>query len=232
VVNKPAGLVVHPAVGNWSGTLVNALMYHYNSLSTLSGETRPGIVHRLDKDTSGLMVVAKNDFVHAELSRQFADKSAGRIYQAVVWGVPAKEKQTIEGFIARNVRDRKKMMATADGGKWAVTHMSLIESFANMMSLCQYELATGRTHQIRVHTASIGFPVFGDPTYGGRKQGMSGLNQEKAAFAAGLFKEFKRQALHARKLSFYHPVQEKMVTFESELPADMRKLIEQLRDFR
>ncbi|KAA3660539.1 MAG: RluA family pseudouridine synthase, partial [Calditrichaeota bacterium] len=198
VVNKPAGLVVHPAVGNWSGTLVNALAYHCNTLSSLSGETRPGIVHRLDKETSGLMVVAKNDVVHAALSQQFSEKRAGRIYQAVIWGIPALHQQKIESFISRNSRDRKKMMASAEGGKWAVTHLSVIEPFSTLASLCEFILETGRTHQIRVHSASIGHPVFGDSIYGGRKHGLGGLSQEKAIFTAKLLIEFRRQALHAK----------------------------------
>ncbi|KAA3611360.1 MAG: RluA family pseudouridine synthase [Calditrichaeota bacterium] len=233
VINKPAGMVVHPAVGNWSGTLVNALVHHYqNNLSTLSGESRPGIVHRLDKDTSGLMVVAKNDIVHAALSRQFADKTAGRIYKAVVWGIPEKITQTIESFISRNLRDRKKMTVNEGEGKWAVTHMTLVEHFGNLAGLCDFKLETGRTHQIRVHTASIGHPVFGDPTYGGRRRGLTGLSQERVVFCTKLLKDFPRQALHAFRLSFSHPVLKKEVTFEVDMPEDMKKLVEQLRQFQ
>lgn len=230
VINKPAGMVVHPAVGNWSGTLVNALVYRYQKkLSTLSGDTRPGIVHRLDKDTSGLLVVAKNDVVHAALSNQFSKKTAGRIYQALIWGYPKLPQQKIESFIVRNVRDRKKMMATEQDGKWAVTHMKVIENFRRIVSRCEFRLETGRTHQIRVHTASIGHPVFGDPVYGGRKHGLSGLNQKNAGLVAGLLKEFKRQALHAHQLSFFHPVQQKKVRFHADLPEDMQNLISNLR---
>ncbi len=230
VINKPAGMVVHPAVGNWSGTLVNALVYHcQNNLSTLSGESRPGIVHRLDKDTSGLLVVAKNDVVHAALSRQFSQKTAKRIYQAVIWGRPDLLNRKIESYISRNLRDRKKMMANKQDGKWAVTHMQVLEYFGSVASLCEFKLETGRTHQIRVHTASIGYPVFGDPTYGGRKHGLSGINQKNAAYIAGLLKDFQRQALHARQLSFFHPVENKDIYFEAEIPTDLQNLIAQLR---
>jgi len=223
VINKPAGLVVHPAPGNPDNTLVNALIAHCgDSLSGIGGELRPGIVHRLDKDTSGLMVAAKNDVAHRYLSEQFAAHSLDRAYQAVVWGVPKNKTGTIEGAIGRNPRNRKKMAIVQRGGKPAVTHFTRLRALGNWASLVECQLETGRTHQIRVHMASIGHPVVGDPLYGGGIR--KGARQEAPAFVdkvAGL----GRQALHAYQLGFNHPSSQNHVLFERDMPAEIKALL-------
>ena len=229
VIDKPAGMVVHPAFANTSGTLVNALLHHYqNHLSTVSGTDRPGIVHRLDKDTSGLLVVAKSDNMHHLLAKQFAEKTAGRTYLAVAWGKLPFPETTIRSFLARSQKDRRKMVVVQDSGKWAVTHLKVLESF-RLAALVQLRLETGRTHQIRAHMAQIGYPVLGDPMYGGRRQALTGLNHDDTAFAVELLQHMQRQALHARALTFYHPKLRRELTFESPLPDDMRQLLELLR---
>ncbi len=222
VVDKPAGLVVHPAAGNPKGTLVNALIAHYgDSLSGIGGERRPGIVHRLDKDTSGLMVVAKTDRAHIHLSNQLSARTLSREYAALVWGVPAPLEGRIEGNIGRSRRNRKKMDVLQEGGKPALTHYRVERAFGQLASLVTCRLATGRTHQIRVHMAHIRHPVLGDPTYGGRHQNRTNAapSEVQAALAG-----FKRQALHARRLAFHHPATNEMVELESPLPADMAAL--------
>jgi len=222
VIDKPVGLVVHPAPGNRDRTLVNALLAHCGkSLSGIGGVARPGIVHRLDKDTSGLMVVAKNDLAHHALTRQFADRSLSRIYQALVWGRPEPASGMIEAAIGRHARDRKKMAVTAKG-KPAITHYKTLRSFGQppLVSLVECKLATGRTHQIRVHLASLHHPVVGDPVYGKR---MSRQDKPHAALAA-----FPRQALHAVNLQFIHPRTGKLVRFTSALPEDMQELLQNL----
>ncbi|MDQ7051556.1 MAG: RluA family pseudouridine synthase [candidate division KSB1 bacterium] len=229
VVNKPAGMVVHPAFANYTGTLVNALLYHYQqNLSSLGGSDRPGIVHRLDKDTSGLMVVAKNDKVHAELARQFSEKTASRKYLAVVWGKLPHREQTVSNYLARSPKNRLKMTVVQEGGKWAVTHIRVIEQFS-LAALVEARLETGRTHQIRVHMAYIGHPVLGDPIYGGRRHAITGLSQDKTAFAVQLLRFMPRQALHAYELQLIHPLQGKDMIFEAPLPEDMQKLLAVLR---
>ncbi len=226
VVNKPAGMVTHPAFGNYTGTLVNALLHHSSKLSSLNTEMRPGIVHRLDKDTTGLMVIAKTDAAHAFLARQFARRTIDREYWAIVWGRFKKAKGTIEANLGRSKRDRKKVAVTEDG-KHAVTEYEVIKEF-EFLSLIRLHLKTGRTHQIRVHLAHIGHPVFGDPTYGGRSETWSGISGKRAQQAANLLKLILRQALHAKTIGFVHPVSKELVKFDSELPEDMKKVLENI----
>ncbi len=220
VINKPSGLVVHPAPGNRDQTLVNALLaYCGDSLSGIGGVARPGIVHRLDKDTSGLIVVARNDLAHQALSRQFADRTLSRTYQAIVWGVPMPRSGSIDAPIGRHLRDRKKMAVTAKG-KAALTYYKVLEPFV-ATSLVECKLATGRTHQIRVHLAHLKHPVVGDPVYGrGRAAGGK---------ADSAVRVFPRQALHAAALQFKHPRTGMMMRFTAKLPADMAGLLKKLR---
>ena len=227
VVNNPAGMVVHPAYGNYTGTLVNALLHHCNALSTLNDPTRPGIVHRLDKDTSGLLVVAKNDVVHAHLSRQFSRRTVEREYQAIVWGRFAQRSGLIEAELGRSKSDRKKM-AVVEGGKAAATEYTLLEQFP-YLALVKLKLRTGRTHQIRVHLAHIHHPVFGDPSYSGRQIVWgSGTGSQKGEVER-MLKILKRQGLHARTLGFVHPVTGERRSFASSLPADMTEVLDLLR---
>lgn len=226
IVNKPAGMVTHPAYANYSGTLVNALLHHSQSLSAVNTAQRPGIVHRLDKDTSGLMVVAKTDRAHHILAKQFSKRTIDREYWAVIWGVMKKKKGTIEASLGRSKRDRKKVTVTAEG-KHAVTEYEVLESYG-YLSLVRLKLKTGRTHQIRVHLAHIGHPVFGDPTYGGRSETWGGLTGKKSRQAAGFLKIIHRQALHAKTLGFTHPTTNKTIKFDSDLPEDMKHLLTEL----
>ncbi len=223
VINKPAGMVVHPAPGNPDSTLVNALIGHCgDSLSGIGGVMRPGIVHRLDKDTSGLVVAAKTDAAHQGLTAQFASRSLSRIYQALVWGLPSPIADRIEGNIGRNPQNRKKMAVVAEGGRTAVTHYRVLRNLDGVASLVECRLETGRTHQIRVHLAHIGYPVIGDPVYGragGRRRAT--LSPPAQDAAAG----FSRQALHAWSLAFRHPVSGEDLRFETALPDDMDRLI-------
>ncbi|MFQ5676375.1 MAG: RluA family pseudouridine synthase [bacterium] len=227
VLNKPAGMVVHPAFANYSGTLVNALLYHCGDLSSIGGRQRPGIVHRLDKDTSGLMVVAKNDRAHRSLSDQFREKSTEREYQAIAWGQFKKRKGRIETHIARSPKDRKRMTVQPTG-KLAVTNYQVLETH-RLHSLVRLNLETGRTHQIRVHLSFIGHPVFGDQDYGGKNRQFGGLSGDERAFAGELLEIINRQALHAKILGFTHPATSKFMRFDSELPADMKLLLERIR---
>ncbi|MDL2340287.1 MAG: RluA family pseudouridine synthase [Pseudomonadota bacterium] len=217
VVDKPAGLVVHPAAGNLDGTLVNALLHHcQGSLSGIGGVARPGIVHRIDKDTSGLLVVAKTDVAHEGLARQFADHSIERRYQAIVAGVPSQAKGLVDAPLARSSHDRKKVAVVKDGrGKRAVTHWQVKKIFRDA-SLVECRLETGRTHQVRVHMASIGHPLLGDQVYG------RAPHQRVRELLQRL--HFKRQALHAAELGFIHPVTKARMAFTSPLPADMQQL--------
>jgi len=226
IVNKPAGMVTHPAYGNYSGTLVNALLYHCNSLSSVNTELRPGIVHRLDKDTTGLMVVAKNDVAHHLLAKQFSRRTIDREYWAIVWGKFKQRKGTIDATLGRSKRDRKKVAVTAEG-KNAITDYEVIQEF-EYLSLVRLKLRTGRTHQIRVHLAHIGHPVFGDPTYAGRSNTWGGLEGKKALQAQNLLKLIVRQALHAKTIGFVHPATKETVRFDSELPADMQEVLNRL----
>lgn len=202
VVNKPKGMVVHPAAGNYDGTLVNALLYHCGeSLSGINGVLRPGIVHRIDKDTSGLLIVAKNDFAHAHLAKQIKDHSFTREYEAVVFGNLKNDEGTVDAPIGRNPNDRKKMCVTTKNSKNAVTHYSVIRRYKGYTHI-KCILETGRTHQIRVHMAYLGHPVAGDVVYG--------VKNEKVAFTG--------QCLHARKIGFVHPKTEEFLEFTSQLP--------------
>ena len=232
IVNKPAGMVVHPAYANWTGTLVNALMYHIDQLSEPEEDTiRPGIVHRLDKDTSGLLVVAKNNQVHKELASYFKThkENIERTYWALIWGVPDKEEGTITGNIGRSPKDRKIMTVRGDGkGKEAATHYEVIEHFDHL-TLVKLTLETGRTHQIRVHMQHEGHPVFGDPTYGGDTVRYGPNTGSRKAMYKNLFAKLERQCLHAKTLGFEHPVTRKWVQFDSELPADFQHALKKLR---
>ncbi|MGE3333339.1 MAG: RluA family pseudouridine synthase [Rhodospirillaceae bacterium] len=220
VVDKPAGLVVHPAAGNLDHTLVNALLAHCGpSLAGIGGVKRPGIVHRIDKDTSGLLVVAKTERTHVGLTAQFSAHTVERRYDALVWGVPRPAHGTITGNIGRNPHNRKKMAVVRRGGKTAETYYDTVANFGTVAAHVQCHLKTGRTHQIRVHMTSKGHPLIGDPVYGrGRNIGIA--PQE--------VRDFDRQALHASTLGFIHPITGKELSFESELPDDMCALMEAL----
>lgn len=225
VIDKPAGLVVHPAPGNATGTLVNALIAHCgDSLAGIGGVKRPGIVHRLDKDTSGVMVAAKTDAAYAGLQAQFAARSIERAYLAVAWGVPQPRTGMIGGAIGRSPRNRKKMAVVARGGKPAVTRYRVLRALAGgAASLLECRLETGRTHQIRVHLASRGHAILGDPLYGTpRPAATQRLPPETRAAVAA----FPRQALHAATLGFVHPASGETLSFRSEIPIDMRWLLE------
>jgi len=223
VIDKPAGLVVHPAPGNPDRTLVNALLAHCGeSLAGIGGVRRPGIVHRLDKDTSGLMVAAKTELAHARLSADFAARRITRAYQAVVWGVPAAAQGEIAGAIGRSPRNRKTMAVVARGGKAALTRYRVLRRFGDVATLVECRLATGRTHQIRVHLAALGHPLIGDRAYGGGGAGR--LRGAPAAVRAAVA-AFPRQALHAELIGFAHPLSGEPIRIESPLPRDMRQLI-------
>jgi 23S rRNA pseudouridine1911/1915/1917 synthase len=217
VVEKPAGLVVHPAAGNLDGTLVNALLHHCGgSLSGIGGVARPGIVHRIDKDTSGLLVVAKTDRAHEGLAKQFADHSIDRRYLAIVSGVPALAAGSVDAPLARSSADRKKVAIVKDGrGKRAVTHWSKLKAWRDA-AMVECRLETGRTHQVRVHMASIGHPLLGDPVYG------RGPHQRLRELLMRL--KFQRQALHAAHLGFIHPITKGRLSFDSARPSDMQEL--------
>lgn len=219
VLNKPAGLVVHPGAGNWDGTLVNALLAHCgDSLSGIGGVKRPGIVHRIDKETSGVLVIAKNDLAHTGLAQQFEVHSIERVYTALVWGCVA-QSGTVEGNIGRSAHNRQKMAIVQTGGKHAVTHYKPLEVFkGGVATLIECILETGRTHQIRVHMTSLGHPLIGDKLYG---------SVPKTAPAD--IRTFPRQALHASFLGFIHPRTGEKLTFSTSLPADMQELTEKLR---
>lgn len=221
VINKPAGMVVHPAPGNPEGTLVNALLNHCGeSLSGINGVKRPGIVHRLDKETSGLLVAAKNDKAHHHLSHQLATREMGRIYLALVWGRMLPKSGTIEGSIGRDPRHRQRM-ALRENGKFARTHYKVLKFFGTTASLVECRLDTGRTHQIRVHLTSKGYPLIGDPLYGKQPRA---LPETLKIYLQDQWPK-ARQALHAKELSFIHPVTDEKLQFFSDLPEDMRNLI-------
>jgi 23S rRNA pseudouridine1911/1915/1917 synthase len=207
VIDKPPGLVVHPAAGNADGTLVNALLAHCKgSLSGIGGVARPGIVHRLDKGTGGLLIAAKNDVAHEALSRQFADHSMDRAYYALVWGVPKPVSGKIEGNVGRSPNNRKKMAVVERGGKYALTRYKVLQTFGDVAALVECRLATGRTHQIRVHMTSIGHPLIGDPVYGGGNRAKTGGKRSKLPESADiLIDSLDHQALYAFELGFFHP---------------------------
>ena len=227
VLNKPAGMLVHPANGVNDGTLVNALLAHCADLSGIGGVERPGIVHRLDKDTSGILVVAKTDVAHRELSAQFERHSITRQYVAVVCGTPAKTTGTIDARIARSRRDRRRMTAVKTGGRHAVTHYEVLEGFPKF-GLVQLTLETGRLHQIRVHLQHIGHPVAGDAVYGGERRA---LNDADTSALKHALAQLKRQALHARLLGFEHPATCENLTFSAPMPKDMQQVVDALHAY-
>ncbi|WP_289061900.1 RluA family pseudouridine synthase [uncultured Zobellia sp.] len=231
VVNKPAGMVVHPGHGNYSGTLINALLHHTKDLPNNSNE-RPGLVHRIDKDTSGLLVVAKTEAAMTHLAKQFFDKTSEREYVALVWGNVQDDEGTIEGNIARNPKNRLQMQVFPDGeeGKEAVTHYSVTERLG-YVTLVSCKLETGRTHQIRVHMKYIGHTLFNDERYGGDKILKGTTFTKYKQFVDNAFKILPRQALHAKTLGFVHPVTGKMMRFDSEIPEDMVECIEKWRHY-
>lgn len=228
IINKSAGMVVHPGYNNWTGTLVNALTYYLQNLpTTRNGEARPGLVHRIDKDTSGLLVIAKTEYSMAFLAKQFFKHTIERTYYALVWGVPKQDQGTIVGHVGRSAKDRRVMAVYPDGdyGKHAVTHYKVLRKF-KYVSLLQCNLETGRTHQIRAHMKYIGHPLFSDATYGGDKilQGMP-VGTYKT-FVENAFNLMPRQALHAKSLGFVHPETKEFMQFNSELPDDFVAVLE------
>ncbi|MEJ8758583.1 RluA family pseudouridine synthase [Pontibacter sp. H259] len=228
LVNKAAGMVVHPAYNNWTGTLVNALTYYLQNLPTSrNGEGRPGLVHRIDKDTSGLLVIAKTEFAMAFLAKQFYDHTIERTYYALVWGIPKSDTGTITGHVGRSAKDRKVMTVYPDGsyGKHAVTHYKVLRKY-KYVSLVQCNLETGRTHQIRAHMKHIGHPLFSDATYGGDKIVYGTPNGSYKAFVDNAMKLMPRQALHAKSLGFIHPASRQTLQFETELPEDFTSVLE------
>ena len=228
VVNKPAGMVAHPAYANYTGTLVNALLHHSKNLSNLNEPGRPGIVHRLDKDTSGLLAVAKDDFTHAMLAEQFSKHTAEREYHAVCWGRFEKNEGKIETFITRSKKDRKVFTVSDSEGKKAITLYKVVEEF-EFATHVKLNLKTGRTHQIRVHLSSIGKPVFGDPAYGGRAVRYGSSLPKIKSRIQNLLELMPRQALHAKTLGFIHPHKKEFMKFDSDLPGDMKRLISKLK---
>ncbi len=228
VVNKPAGMVVHPAHQNWEGTLVNALTYHFQNLPEMSGNVgRPGLVHRIDKDTSGLLVIAKTEIAMTHLARQFFDHSIQRTYWGLVWGEPTSEAGTINVNVGRSLKDRRVTTAFPEGdfGRTAITHYKVLQNL-RYVSLVECKLETGRTHQIRAHMKYIGHPLFNDATYGGDHVLKGTTFSKYKQFVDNCFKIIPRQALHAKTLGFIHPTTKKFMQFDSELPADFKEVIE------
>lgn len=228
IVNKPAGMVVHPAFQNWTGTLVNALAYHFQSLPQMEGnEGRPGLVHRIDKDTSGLLVIAKTEAAITNLAKQFFDHTIERTYWALVWGEPINEQGTIDVNVGRSLKDRRITTAfpKGDNGRTAITHYRVLQKF-RYVTLIECKLETGRTHQIRAHMKFLGHPIFNDSTYGG-DQILKGTTFSKyRQFVDNCFKIIPRQALHAKTLGFVHPATKEFMQFDSELPADFKEVMD------
>jgi len=233
VVDKAAGMVVHPAHGNFSGTLVNALMYHLKDVPLFSsGEVRPGLVHRIDKNTSGILVIAKSEIAMNRLAKQFFDRTSSRLYIALVWGNLETDEGTITGNIGRSIRDRKKMQVFPNGdqGKHAITHWKVIERLG-YVNLIECKLETGRTHQIRAHFEYIKHPLFNDDRYGGNLIVKGTVFTKYRQFVDNCFALCPRHALHAKSLGFKHPTTGKEMYFESELPDDMKQVIEKWRNY-
>lgn len=233
IVNKGPGMVVHPGYGNYTGTLVNALAYHLKDNPMFaSGELRPGLVHRIDKDTSGILVIAKNELALNKLASQFFNRTTDRKYIALVWGSLKEDEGTITGNIGRNPRDRKQMHVFEDGseGKHAVTHYKVIERLG-YVTLVECKLETGRTHQIRVHFKYIGHPLFNDHLYGGNEILKGTTFAKYKQFVQNCFKIIPRQSLHAKSLAFDHPVTRERMSFDSDLPEDMKQVIDRWRNY-
>lgn len=233
IVNKRAGMVVHPAYQNWSGTLVNALAFHFNNLPEMHGnEGRPGLVHRIDKDTSGLLVIAKTELAMNGLAKQFFDHSIERTYYALVWGVPEEPKGTIDVNVGRSLKDRRITAAFPEGdfGKHAITHYEVLEEL-RYVSLVKCNLETGRTHQIRAHMKYFGHPLFNDATYGGNEIVKGTVFTKYKQFVHNCFKLIPRQALHAKTLGFIHPVTQKKIFVDSELPEDFTAVLAKWRHY-
>jgi 23S rRNA pseudouridine1911/1915/1917 synthase len=228
VVNKPAGMVAHPAYANYTGTLVNALLHHTKKLSNVNDKFRIGIVHRIDRDTSGLLLVAKDNFTHFKLAEQFSKHTIEREYHAICWGKFSNPKGQISFKIARSKSDRKKFTISQTEGKDAITFYEVIEEF-EFASLIKLKLKTGRTHQIRVHLSGIGKPVFGDRTYGGDKIVFGSELPDMKARINNLLNIMKRQALHAKTIGFLHPITKIFMRFDSDLPDDFKELLKKLR---
>jgi 23S rRNA pseudouridine1911/1915/1917 synthase len=231
VVNKPAGMVVHPGHGNYSGTLVNGLIYHFENLPKNSNE-RPGLVHRIDKDTSGLLVVAKTEFAMANLANQFFERTTDRLYHALVWGSLKEDQGTITGHIGRSLKNRLQMDVFPEGdfGKHAVTHYRVLERFS-YVTLVECKLETGRTHQIRAHFKHLGHPLFNDARYGGDRVLKGTTYTKYKQFVDNCFKILPRQALHAKTLGFTQPVTGAQLSFDSELPEDMSSCLDKWRNY-
>ncbi|WP_069660510.1 RluA family pseudouridine synthase [Arcticibacter eurypsychrophilus] len=232
IINKPPGMVVHPGFNNYSGTLVNALVFHFKQLPQLPGnDGRPGLVHRIDKDTSGLLLISKNEFSMAFLAKQFFDHSIARKYIAMVWG-DLTEDGTVTGFIGRSLKDRRVMDNYPDEskGKWSVTHYKVLERLG-YVTLIECQLETGRTHQIRAHMKHIGHPLFNDAIYGGDKILKGTIFNKYRQFVDNCFAIMPRQALHARSLGFIHPKTKEPILFESELPDDFQGLLDKWRNY-
>jgi 23S rRNA pseudouridine1911/1915/1917 synthase len=232
MVNKAPGMVVHPGFNNYTGTLVNALVFHSQQLPQMPGnDGRPGLVHRIDKDTSGLLLVSKNEWAITFLAKQFFDHSISRKYIALVWG-DLIEDGTVTGYIGRSIKDRKVMAVYDDEtkGKWSVTHYKVLERF-NYVTLIECQLETGRTHQIRAHMKHVGHPLFNDSTYGGDKILKGTVFNKYRQFVENCFEILPRQALHAKSLGFIHPTTRKFIHFETELPEDISSVIEKWRNY-
>ena len=223
VIDKEAGMTVHPAHGSPDGTLVNALLHHCSDLSGVNGVLRPGIVHRLDRDTTGLLMVAKNDHTHRHLAAQLEAHTVERRYASLLWGA-VQEQGVVDAALDRNRKDRLKMAVTTRGGRRAVTHYQPVEELGGLLTRVEFRLETGRTHQIRVHAEYMGHPVFGDPVYGGRSR-VNGIEPSLRPAAQSLLARIERQALHAQILGFVHPRTGEMMRFASDLPADLAGVV-------